>query len=68
MSQTPFYEQEIQEAELVKARVYLADVAQSAQLADIKTETQALPGEPAPAILFGEMSAGSIWEPLASIL
>jgi nucleotide-binding universal stress UspA family protein len=51
VSQTPFYEQEIQEAELAKARAYLADAAQSAQLAGIKVETQALPGEPAPAIL-----------------
>ena len=51
VSQTPFDEQGIQEMELAKARVYLAGVAQSAQLAGIKVETQALPGEPAPAIL-----------------
>ena len=38
VSQTLFYAEGIQEVELAKARAYLADVAQSAQLAGIKTD------------------------------
>ncbi len=51
LSATPFYAQELLEAELAKARYYLADVAQSEQLAGIRTETAVLSGAAAPAIL-----------------
>lgn len=51
VAQTPFYAQEIQDAELAKARTYLADVAQSEALAGIRVETEALSGTPATALL-----------------
>ena len=51
VSQTLFDAQELQDAELAKATVYLAGVAQSEQFAGIEVEMEPLPGAPAPAVL-----------------
>ncbi len=51
VAQTPFYAQELLDAEMAKARYYLADMAQSKHLAGIRTETEALPGSAAPTIV-----------------
>jgi nucleotide-binding universal stress UspA family protein len=51
VSQTPFYAQEIQDAELARARVYLAELARSEQLAGIAVDKAVSTGGAAPAIL-----------------
>lgn len=51
VSQMPFYGQELLDAELAKARYYLADVAQSEQLMGIRAETEVFYGAAAPTIL-----------------
>ena len=53
LSASPFYAQELLDAELARARHYLADVAQSEQLMGIRTETAVLSGAAAPVILAG---------------
>jgi len=53
LSASPFYAQELLDAELARARYYLADVAQSEQLTGIRTETAVLSGAAAPEILAG---------------
>lgn len=56
VSQSPFFAQELLDADLTKAQYYLTTIAQSKHLADIKTETKALSGAAASAIL--EMAGG----------
>jgi nucleotide-binding universal stress UspA family protein len=51
VAQTPFYAQELLNAELTKARYYLVDRAQSEHLTGIITETEVRSGAAAPAIL-----------------
>lgn len=51
VAQTPFYAQELLNAELAKARYYLVDLAQSEHLTGISTETEVRSGAAAPAIL-----------------
>lgn len=51
VSQTPFYAQEIQDAELARAKAYLTEIAQSEQLAGMKVERGVSTGGAASAIL-----------------
>lgn len=51
VAQTPFYAQELLNAELAKAQYYLVDLAQSERLKGITTVTEVRSGAAAPAIL-----------------
>jgi nucleotide-binding universal stress UspA family protein len=51
MAQTPVFTEELLDAELAKAKFYLAGVLQSDHLLGIKVETQALVGEAAEIML-----------------
>src|SRR5215467_8919083 len=51
VSQSPIFLQQVLDLETAKSQQYLADVAHSGDLVDMKTETVTLNGEAAPIIL-----------------